>query len=249
MNGWETEDANFTSDQSPTKREKSMTSKDPRKPHRKPRFVELFVFSYVVIILVVLVGGLSISAIIVETKTLSAETGIVAIEFQHGHGSGVIVAHQGNWWYVATAAHVVPRTTLTSMTINGCDAFFVAEAVDADVALVRLRDADTHYEVYELTDPKRGMVATARGWLHNEPTDKLFRADFQIRVVCERFDNSVAFQGGAYWGMSGSGIFNEDGKVIGILSRAAFSPWGEPWAGLSLFESSEHVRILLDENL
>ena len=175
-------------------------------------------------------------------------SGIVAIESLHGHGSGVVVGHIGDWWYVATAAHI-PQAMMTGMTINGCEAFFVAEAADADVALVRFRDADTLYEVYELAVPKRGLMATARGWLHNQPTGDLVRADFQIRVVCERFDDSVAFQGGAYWGMSGSGIFNEDGKVIGILSRAALSPWGEPWAGLSLFESSEHIETLLQENL
>lgn len=179
-----------------------------------------------------------------ETNILS---GVVAIHVgPDSHGSGVIVARQGNWWYVATAAHVAD--TGLPMMIRGYEAEYVAVSV-ADVALVRFRDEDHEYTVSALGTPTLGMKCTAKGWLRNNADDELMLTHFRLRVVCEAFDGSVAFQGGVYWGMSGSGVFDDQGHVVGIISRATIAPWGEPWAGMSLFESADWVQQLLDENL
>lgn len=203
--------------------------------------------------LTVIAGCLGFIGVSIATplQPSAQNDGIVAIQIGEGHGSGVVVANLGNWWYVATAAHVpqASEDMNVPMMIDGNLATVVAYSDTADVAIVKFR-SDESYHVYKLGVPKRGMEAVARGWLRGSRVDPLVRADFHIRIVCMPFDGSVAFQGGVYWGMSGSGIFNDRGEVIGIVSRATGNCWnGEPWAGLSLCESAEAVRTLLEGNL
>ena len=168
--------------------------------------------------------------------------GIVCLTDGMGHGSGVVVAHQGNWWYVATAAHVAD---IPNLTMNGLPIEEVCR--EADVAIMRFRNPNGYYDVHPIGVPERGDEATAKGWLRTP--DGLARADFRVRVVCPGFDGGVGFQGGVFWGMSGSGVFDDWGRVIGIVSRTSESPWGEPWAGLSVMESGEIVSRLLEQAL
>ncbi len=155
---------------------------------------------------------------------------VVRIETRSGQGSGVIIKHVGNTYTILTAAHVVNNLYNLPVAITTADRqqYSIAPSEvkiapnSLDLATLTFQ-SDRNYTVAEL-----GNSSTiARG-------ERIFAAGFQVKslrfypgtvVAISHQDRDLGYGlaiGNAEIlpGMSGGGLFNEAGNLIGINGKS-----------------------------
>ena len=175
----------------------------------------------------------------------------VRIEDSAGNGSGVIVAKQGNTYYVLTAKHVLetpPTNTQSKKRHTGTKLITYDQEVyqiqptdikladGVDLAIVKFT-SQANYPVAKLGSysPTQNTIVFASGYPAREKIDSpLWQWQLNPGGIEEReqgkfntqdrqsFSNGydLIYSSISYGGMSGGGVFDTEGNVIGIHGRA-----------------------------
>jgi tetratricopeptide (TPR) repeat protein/S1-C subfamily serine protease len=169
----------------------------------------------------------------------------VRIENSGGNGSGVIVAREGNSYYVVTAKHVFKSDKTQQKFTNNqlitydqdthdLTSMVVAEGVD--LAVVKF-SSKSNYQVAKLSGniPNTGEIVLAGGfpgrdkinsplWQWQLNPGYVFNREqgkFQTQTK-QSFENGydLIYSSISYGGMSGGAVFDTEGRVIGIHGKA-----------------------------
>jgi len=148
-------------------------------------------------------------------------------------GSGVLIAKQGNTYYVLTAKHVVPTPDeYEIITFDGTkhtlDYGTVKKLPDVDLAVVQFT-SNQSYRVAQLGNSDtaaEGATIYISGWPH--PGEAITQRIFQITSgkISGRSQSSLedgyalVYTNTTSSGMSGGPLFDQQGQVIGIHGRA-----------------------------
>jgi tetratricopeptide (TPR) repeat protein/S1-C subfamily serine protease len=175
----------------------------------------------------------------------------VRIEDSTGNGSGVIVAKQGDTYYVLTAKHVLetpptetkPKQLHTEIKVitheqevYEIEPSNIRLAEGLDLAVVKFT-SKVNYPVAKLGNhsPKNGAIVFAAGYPGRDKIDSpLWQWQLNPGAVADKERGKIeaqdkqSFSNGynliytniSYGGMSGGGIFDTEGRVIGIHGRA-----------------------------
>jgi S1-C subfamily serine protease len=162
-----------------------------------------------------------------------AQQVVVSIKTQSGHGSGVIVKHVGDTYTVVTAAHVVNDTNSLALEIVTPD----RESYDIDtddikvapnkldLATVTFR-SDKNYPVVKLGNSNnvaKGQTVFTAGFLG----ETLFFHPGKVVAISRKPQDSgyglVVGNADILPGMSGGGLFNEAGMLVGIDGKSVGS--------------------------
>ena len=169
----------------------------------------------------------------------------VRIENSGGNGSGVIIAQEGNSYYVVTAKHVVEsdktqqKFTNNQLITYDQDTHNLTSTVLAtgvDLAIVKFTSTNT-YPIAQLGEisPNTDEIVLAGGFPGRDKINSpLWQWQLNPGYVYDREQGKLAtqdqqsFSNGydiiytsvSYGGMSGGGVFDTAGRVIGIHGRA-----------------------------
>ena len=169
----------------------------------------------------------------------------VRIENSGGNGSGVIVAREGNSYYVLTAKHVLqsPETNqkYTSHQIitydqdrRGVTSTVVAEGVDLAVVKFESNNKYPVAQLGEYSQNEKALVFVGGFPGREKINSPLWQWQLNPGVIYDggqsnfKTQTSQSFSNGydlifnniSYGGMSGGPVFDTDGNVIGIHGRA-----------------------------
>jgi tetratricopeptide (TPR) repeat protein len=155
---------------------------------------------------------------------------VVQIETRSGQGSGVIIKHVGNTYTILTAAHVVNNLYNLPVAITTPDRqqYTIAPSEvkiapnSLDLATLTFQ-SDRNYTVAELGNSR----TITRG-------ERIFAAGFQVKSLrfypgtvvaighqdCDRGYGLAIGNAEILPGMSGGGLFNEAGNLIGINGKS-----------------------------
>ncbi len=167
------------------------------------------------------------------------------IENSGGNGSGVIVAREGNSYYVVTAKHVLEdEKTQKKHTNNKLITYdqdtheltSTVVAIGVDLAVVKF-SSNSNYPIAQLSEaiPNTDEIVLAGGFPGRDKIKSpLWQWQLNPGYVFDReqgklqTQNQQSFGNGydiiyssiSYGGMSGGGVFDTAGRVIGIHGRA-----------------------------
>jgi S1-C subfamily serine protease len=191
----------------------------------------------------------------------------VRIENNDGNGSGVIIGREGSSYYVLTAKYVIQddrnnnRQKSTNTQIITADqdrhnvtSNIVAEGVD--LAVVKFT-SNNSYPVAEIGNynppkndrvfvggyPSRDKIGSPFWQWQLNPGSILGRESIKKSADYARFD--LIYNGKIYGGMGGGGVFDAEGKVVGIHSAA--EPSDQASAGNKLGISSQTFLKSIDK--
>jgi len=74
------------------------------------------IFPYIATI--VLLGVFTVLVVLPSSLSPDLYSGVLIVESTTGQGSCFVVAQQGDWWYAATAAHVIDAFDESSLTVD-----------------------------------------------------------------------------------------------------------------------------------
>jgi tetratricopeptide (TPR) repeat protein/S1-C subfamily serine protease len=183
-----------------------------------------------------------------RAQTVRIETRNNSEDIIAGNGSGVIVAKEGNTYYVLTAKHVVfdkgskqllpiIKTITSDQESYTIEPSNITLSAGLDLAIVKFTSS-TKYSVAQLGDYRPDMAATvfvggfpARDninsplwqWQLNPGLifDKLQgKLNAQDKVTFSDGGYDLLYNNISYGGMSGGPVFDTEGRVIGIHGRA-----------------------------
>jgi tetratricopeptide (TPR) repeat protein/S1-C subfamily serine protease len=165
----------------------------------------------------------------------------VRIENAAGNGSGVIVARDGNTYYVLTAEHVVKSTRDLKVTTHDQRSYQISpgdinRSVGTDLAVIKFTSSQVYLaaELGNYSIVNKSLVFPG-GWpapkninsqqwqwqLNPGAISSQSKGDFQTQDKYS-FSNGydLIYTSVTYGGMSGGPVFNSMGRVIGIHGRA-----------------------------
>ena len=190
-------------------------------------------------LLVVSCGGPIAEVIVVEPFSYG---GIVSIKAFDSGGSGFVIGDEGESYLVVTAAHVVDMDIVVS--VDGTDGEVVAIDYETDIAIIRVPKIDQNWKVWSLADAEIEDKCRVAGFVYVNGFDKPLFVVYWGRVTSVDWTGMVSFNGGAFPGVSGGPLINENGEVLGICSCCT-GAWGLPMETAALFSPSSNIRALL----
>jgi tetratricopeptide (TPR) repeat protein/S1-C subfamily serine protease len=169
----------------------------------------------------------------------------VRIEAGNSNGSGVVIAKEGNSYYVLTAKHVIQNpetnqnfadTKIITFDQDRHNVTSTVVATGADLAVIKF-SSNNDYPLAQLGNysPNDGSLVLAAGFPGREKINSpLWQWQLNPGFVNDpeqgKFEaqNNLSFSNGydllyssiSYGGMSGGAIFDTSGKVVGIHGRA-----------------------------
>jgi hypothetical protein len=168
-----------------------------------------------------------------EINDIARDVTVLIRGEKSGHGSGAIVAKDGNTYYVLTAYHVVSdsdkyRIVTSDKQANEMDYSKVKRIPNVDLAVVQFQ-SDKTYKIAKLANSdttKQGATVFVSGWPAPGQAIKEVVRQFTAGNVSERLDKPV---GGGYQmvytnvtrrGMSGGPVFDTGGRLVAIHGLA-----------------------------
>jgi S1-C subfamily serine protease len=127
-----------------------------------------------------------------------------------GQGSAVVIHRDGRTVYAVTCNHCIPEKEII-LFADGNVAFTVAQLPKYDLAVIKF-NSDRHYSVASFATPRIDLPVRIIGW---------FQETRQIRqgtITNDRGQGTIGVAGGVYAGFSGGGVFDEQGRIVGIVS-------------------------------
>jgi S1-C subfamily serine protease len=191
----------------------------------------------------------------------------VRIENSGGSGSGVIIGREGSSYYVLTAKHIIQddrknthqkftnaQIITTDQDRHNVTSNIVAEGVD--LAVIKFT-SNNSYPVAEIGNynptkndrvfiggyPSRDKIGSPFWQWQLNPGSILGRESIKKSPDYARFD--LIYNGKIYGGMGGGGVFDAEGKVVGIHSAA--EPSDRASAGNKLGISSQTFLKSIDK--
>jgi tetratricopeptide (TPR) repeat protein len=169
-------------------------------------------------------------AAIASNPTTNISDRIVLIQTRSGQGSGVIIRHTGNTYTILTAAHVVEDLQSSPLQITTADrqkhtsnpiAVKIAPG-SLDLATISFQ-SEQAYSVAELGNSDtviKGQPIFAAGF---QGTSLKFHAGTVVAISHQSQDRGYGLAIGSaaiFPGMSGGGLFNDVGTLIGINGKS-----------------------------
>lgn len=181
----------------------------------------------------------------VEEQALAAMAKEVTVVINgQNPGSGVLIAKEGNTYYVLTAKHVVATPDEYEIVTSDRQQHIlnystVKKLPDVDLAVVQFT-SEKNYETAQLGNAeliKEGTTIYIAGWPH--PGQAITQRIFQLTSgkisgrPLEALEEGYAlvYTNTTASGMSGGPVFDERGNVIGIHGRAEGQPIYNPDTG------------------
>lgn len=168
-------------------------------------------------------------------------------------GAGVVVARDGTTLTLATAAHIVAQRGELRILDIGRHAFYDVLGVhvigDYDLALIRVR-ANPEFSISAATIAPPVTGERVFVWGHTGEgfwqlaTGSVQQTNAQIPGVLGTPRITISCANCSH-GDSGSGVFDEQGRLIGILTRA----WSKKGGGPVLFIEVEPAALIFQEVL
>lgn len=201
------------------------------------------IIRYAMLLLVLAVVGAGVGLLV--PHPVLDYMGVVVLRAEFTAGSGFVFAEDESFYYVATAEHVVEG--LNEIEVDEVRSEVVARDLENDVAIVRVKKHKIIYPVYLLgsVDLEDSVRAVGYTWGNGWDADPTFMV-YHGRVTCLNWDECLSSNSGAYPGMSGGPLFNEDNEVVGITSRVG-EAWGCPVTTLSIFVPVDRLTELWGE--
>lgn len=169
-------------------------------------------------------------------------------------GTGVFVSNDG---LILTAAHVVNRTSLAEISLNGFYApptlirgfkprrlFATVVGVDQkhDIALLRVINPGQHFRAVRLRkDAEKGLQVFTVGF----PGD--FEKHVTAGVVSSYSEGFTLTDVVIAHGSSGGGLFDMDGKLVGLCSYMHYAEPLEVYQGFAGFTDLKAMHALLEK--
>lgn len=193
---------------------------------------------------------------------MKTRSSVVCLRGAVGHGSGVVVGKR----LIVTAAHVVdnlervPEATLIKIVDNQQNEYkgetcFVDE--DNDLALVRVFEEDLAVPPvsldlkYEITDPVFAVgYCLQRIEQHLPEPDKTDKPVSRIGfgTISDVLNTAVFVDIGTWgYGMSGGGLFDVDGRLIGIVSMGSVDGMGKLGVARKVLDLNFRMTPVLSE--
>ncbi len=162
-----------------------------------------------------------------------AKSTAVTIDSDSSHGSGIIIQHQGNQYLVLTAAHVVRGNPQSYKIITTDDLphqlqpTVIQPLAGVDLAVVKFT-SDKQYRVPTLgnaNDSTEGTTIYVSGYPSG--TEAINRSIFNFtdgKVTANsnkplKDGYSLIYSNNTLPGMSGGGVFNENGELVAIHGK------------------------------
>jgi len=184
----------------------------------------------------------------------------VKVENTNNWGSGVIIKRQGNFYWVITNRHVIePSKNFCIDTYDG--QAYVAKAINPieftgiDLGLLVFYSSKNSYPIQILPSsslniiPKIPVVATGYPYLFqaNKPVGYVSKVgEVELILTTPMEDGySIAYSSEVVKGMSGGGIFNQQGDLLGINGIHAYPLWQEDYK----YENGKNLSPELNQKL
>ncbi|MBZ8182830.1 S1 family peptidase [Oscillatoria salina] len=166
----------------------------------------------------------------VEVNNIAREvTVLIRVAEGQGHGSGAIIAKEGNTYYVLTANHVVGgqnkyHIVTADKQVHELDYSQVKRLPGIDLAVVSFT-SDKNYQVAKLANTstvQQGQSVFVSGWPApsqsiNEITRQFTGGVLSSVLETPRQDGyALVYDSVTRRGMSGGPVFDSDGRIIGV---------------------------------
>ncbi len=198
---------------------------------------------------------LSVGMSVAEVAKI-AKGATVTIDSEASHGSGIIIQQQGNEYLVLTAAHVVRgNRNYEVMTADDRRYQLQPTAIQliagVDLAVVKFT-SDRRYQVPKLGNADNSTEGTpiyVSGFpMGTETIDRLVFTFTDGKVTANsskplKDGYSIIYSNNTLPGMSGGGVFNDDGELVAIHGK------GDVDTKINTSEINPNIRIKTGFNL
>lgn len=175
---------------------------------------------YVILVISLLAGGCWIARIDSDDHVLVSVNDTVTILEMPGRwrsgGSGFVFLIDAEFWYVATANHVVSGAD--EVRVDGNTGTVLVADPGLDLAIVTVpRTVALDKPVFSTSWARQGEVVRVlgRAWVQN----RVVLLEYRGIVISTDWDGEIAYSGGTFPGCSGGPLVNEFGDAVGVVSR------------------------------
>lgn len=175
---------------------------------------------YVILTVALLSLGCGITGLNPDDHVLVSVNDTVTIQEMPGKwqsgGSGFVFLVDTEFWYVATAGHVVHGAD--EVRIDGHTGKVLVADFRLDLAIVTVpRAVALDKLVFALAHARQGEAVRVlgRAWVQN----RVILLEYRGIVISTDWGGEIAYSGGTFPGCSGGPLVNEFGDAVGVVSR------------------------------